>query len=290
MRTILVVAAVSALLAGCGGARSGGGLEVVASTNVYGDIAAQLGGSHVHVTSVLSDPNADPHLFEPDTRAGLDISRARVLIQNGAGYDDFMLKIERTAAGSDRTIVTAADVLGVHGHDANPHVWYDLPQVPRVAAAIAGALEAADPPHASAYRAALARFDASMKQLLTEVARDFARLAGKPVAYTEPLPGYLLAVLGLRNLAPAGFTRAIEDGTEPTPAAVAAMDALLGGHAVDVLLYDSQAASPITRRMRDTAVKRGVPVVGITETLPAGLDFQEWQRRQLRALERALAR
>jgi zinc/manganese transport system substrate-binding protein len=288
MRTILVVAGISALTAGCGGARSGGGLEVVASTNVYGDIAAQLGGSHVHVTSLLSDPTADPHLFEPDARTGLDISRSRVVIQNGVGYDDFMLKLEQTASG-DRTIVTAAGVLGVQGHDANPHVWYDLPQVPRIAAAIAGAMEGADPAHASDYRAALARFDAGMKPLLTEVARDFARLAGKPVAYTEPVPGYLLTVLGLRNLAPAGFTRAVEDGTEPTPAAVAAMDALLERHAVDVLIYNRQAVSPITKRMRDTAVRRGVPVVGVTETLPDGLDFQEWQRRQLRELERALA-
>ena len=289
MRTILVLLVCTGALAGCGSSRSGSGLAVVASTNVYGDIAGQLGGSHVHVTSILDDPNADPHLFEPTTRAGLDISRSRVVIQNGAGYDDFMLKLEQTAPG-DRTIVTAADVLGVHGHDANPHVWYDLPRLPRVAAAIAGALEGADPAHASAYRANLAQFDASMKPLLTEVARDFARSGGRAVASTEPVAGYLLSVLGLRDLTPAAFTRAIEDGTEPTPGAVAAMDELIGSRAIDVLVYNDQAVSPITQRMRAAAEQHGIPVVGFSETLPSDTSFQQWQRDQLQALERALAR
>ncbi len=279
-----------ASLAGCGGSgTSSSGLQVVASTNVYGDIAAQIGGSHVHVASILDDPNADPHLFEPGTRNGLAVSRARVVIQNGVGYDDFMLKLEHAAPSDSRIVVTAADVLGVHGHDANPHLWYDLPHVPRIGAAIAAALEKADPAHARAYKAGLAQFDASMQPLLTAVARDFARLAGKPVAYTEPVPGYLLAVLGLRNLAPAAFTRAIEDGTEPTPGAVAAMAALVNGHAIDALLYNSQAVSPITARVRSAAKQEGIPIVGVSETLPPGVDFQQWQRRQLRELERALA-
>jgi zinc/manganese transport system substrate-binding protein len=290
MRTILVSCSCALILGGCGGGSSGAGVQVVASTNVYGDIAEQIGGAHVHVTSILDDPNADPHLFEPGTRNGLAVSRARVVIQNGVGYDDFMLKLEHAAPSDTRMVVTAADVLGVHGHDANPHLWYDLPRMPRVAAAIARALAAADPAHARSYKKGLARFDASMRPLLTEVARDFASLAGRPVAYTEPVPGYLLTAIGLRNLAPAQFTRAIEDGTEPAPRVVAAMDSLVGSHAIDALLYNSQAVSPITTRVRATAAAHDVPIVGVSETLPPGVDFQEWQRRQLRELERALAR
>ena len=152
LRTILVLAGTIPLVAAaCGGgaAPAGSALPVVASTNVYGDIAAQIGGEHVDVTSVLSDPNADPHLFEPGTRNGLAVSNARVLIENGVGYDDFMGKLADAAPSSDRVVVSIGDALDVHGHDANPHLWYDVPRLPAIAIAIAGGLRSADPTHAA---------------------------------------------------------------------------------------------------------------------------------------------
>jgi zinc/manganese transport system substrate-binding protein len=165
-----------------------------------------------------------------------------------------------------------------------------VPALPRIAAAIAATLERADPTHARAYRKGLARFDTSLGPLRREVARIRAQFAGRPVAYTEPVPGYLVAAAGLRNLSPTSFTRAIEDGSEPAPAAVAAMDDLLSGRHVDVLLYNSQAVSPITARIRDAALHANVPVIGVTETLPSGRSFQQWQLQQARALAAALAR
>src|SRR3954471_22739666 len=200
MRTILVVGLMLAA-AGCGGGSRGSTLDVVASTNVYGDIAAQIGGSHVHVTSVLDNPNADPHLFEPGTRNGLAVAEAGLTIQNGAGYDDFMGKLEAASPNKSRIVVTIADVLDVHGRGANPHLWYDVPRLPRIAGAIAAGLEQADPTHADAYRAGLARFTTSLGPLDQVVRRIRRRYAGHPVAYTEPVPGYLLAAAGLRNLA-----------------------------------------------------------------------------------------
>jgi len=294
MRTILVLAVMTIplLAAACGSGTSPAGspLPVVASTNVYGDIAGQIGGAHVDVTSVLSDPNADPHLFEPGTRNGLAVSKARVLIENGVGYDDFMGKLANAAPSSDRVVVSIGDALGVDGHDANPHLWYDLPMLPKIAAAIAEGLRTADPTHADAYSAGLRRFTASLAPLQREARAIRARFAGRAVAYTEPIPGYLLDALGLRNLAPAGFTRAIENGSEPSPQAVAGMDELIRTHKVAALLYNSQAVSPITARVRSESEAAEIPVVGVTETLPAGLDFQTWQLRQMRELERALAR
>src|SRR6266566_17530 len=121
MRTILVITLMLLLTAcGSGAGSTGGGLDVVAAENVYGNIAAQIGGRHVSVTSVLTDPNADPHLFEPGTANGLAVARARVVIQNGLGYDAFMSRLERSAPSSSRTVVTISDVLGIHGHDVNP--------------------------------------------------------------------------------------------------------------------------------------------------------------------------
>jgi zinc/manganese transport system substrate-binding protein len=178
----------------------------------------------------------------------------------------------------------------VHGRDANPHLWYDVPRLPQIAGAIAAGLEEADPKHADAYRAGLGRFIKRLGPLDDAVRRIRTRYAGRPVAYTEPVPGYLLAALGLRNLAPSAFTRAIQNGSEPPAEAVAAMNALIADHRVDVLLYNSQAESPITARVRAAAQQAGIPVVGVTETLPPNLTFQQWQLAQVRSLQRALAR
>jgi len=253
-------------------------------------MVSQIGGAHVAVTSILSDPNADPHLYEPGTSNGLAVAKAKLVVQNGAGYDAFMSKLESAAPSSSRIVVTIADVLGVHGKDANPHLWYDVPRLGTIARAIAAGLERADPANAAAYRAGLARFDRSLTPLRREVAKIRARFAGRPVAYTEPVPGYLLAAAGLRNLAPDAFTRAIEDGTDPSPQAVAAMNALVRGRKIRVLLYNTQAVSPLTKQLRGAAAAKGIPVVGVSETLPPGETFQQWQLAQARALYTALSR
>lgn len=293
LRIVLVVVlgtcGVSTVLTGCGGGRaSGGGLDVVASTNVYGDIARQIGGPRVHVTSILSNPDADPHLFEPGTSNGLAVATADVVIQNGAGYDAFMTKLVNASPSSKRRVVTMADVLGINGHDANPHFWYDVPRLPTIAHAIADAFTQADPAHASAYARGEQRFVARLAPLDREVERIRSTHGGAPVAYTEPVPGYLVTAAGLSNLAPEGFTRSIEDGAEPSPQAVSEMNDLVAHRRVRLLLYNSQATSPITSRIRAAAEAARVPVVGVTETLPARLAFQQWQLGQARAIARAL--
>jgi zinc/manganese transport system substrate-binding protein len=289
MRTVIVIASTALLLSACGGSSSGK-LDVVAAENVYGNIAQQIGGPHVSVTSILTNPNADPHLFEPSTATGLAVAKAKVVLENGLGYDAFMTRLENASTSSSRNVVTMADVLGIHGKDANPHLWYDVPQLDKIAAAITAPLEQADPHHAAAYRAGLARFERSLAPLRQEVASIRSRFHGAPVAYTEPVPGYLVAAAGLRNLAPDSFTRAIEEGTEPSPSDVATMDELISQHRIRVLLYNSQAVSPITAQLRDAAQKAGIAVVPVTETLPAHLSFQQWQLSQARALAAALAR
>jgi zinc/manganese transport system substrate-binding protein len=164
-----------------------------------------------------------------------------------------------------------------------------VPALGRIAGAVAGALEFADPKHRSAYRAGLARFDASLAPLRREVAHIRKAFGGGRIAYTEPVPGYLTGAAGLRNLAPSSFTRAIEQGTEPPPEAVAAMNALMVRGRIKVLLYNSQAVSPITSRVRAAAARAHIPVVGVTETLPPRRSFQQWQLAQARQLAAALA-
>jgi zinc/manganese transport system substrate-binding protein len=265
-------------------------LNVVAAESVYGNIVAQIGGTHVAVTSILDDPNADPHLYEPGTSNALAVAKAKVVIQNGLGYDAFMSRLESASPNSHRNVITISDVLRIDGKNANPHLWYDVPALNQIAAAIAHGLERADPTNAAQYRRGLARFEASLAPLRDEVAALKKSFAGAPVAYTEPVPGYLLTAAGIRNVAPDSFTKAIEDGSEPSPAAVAQMTELASGHKIRVLLYNSQTVSPITSRIRSAAQKAGIPIVGVTETLPPGQTFQQWQLGQAKALYAALAR
>jgi zinc/manganese transport system substrate-binding protein len=288
MRIVIVL--VVFVVAGCGSSSADGRLGVVAAENVYGNIAAQIGGAHVSVTSILTSPTADPHLFEPGTSSGLAVAGAKVVLQNGLGYDAFMTHLESASPSKSRVVVTMADVLGIHGKDANPHLWYDVPRLDRIAGAIAAAFAHADPPHAAAYRRGLHRFESSLAPLRREVASIRHRFRGAPVAYTEPVPGYLVAAAGLRNLAPASFTRLIEEGTEPPPAGVATMSALVARHRIRVLLYNAQTVSPITSQLRGAALKAGIPIVPVRETLPPHLSFQQWQLEQARALAAALAR
>ena len=286
--TRIVLICLVATLVGCGGKTKSSTLPVVASTNVYGDIARQIGGSHVSVTSVLSDPNADPHLFEPGTANGLAVSQARVVIQNGLDYDSFMSRLERSAPSDNRTVVTISDVLGIHGQDANPHLWYDVPALPKIAAAIEQALAKADPAHSSGYQSGLRSFVASLAPLQATLAKIRATHAGAPVAYTEPVPGYLIEAAGLRDLSLSSFTHPIEEGSEPSASAVSAMTSLATQHRIKVLFYNNQAVSPVTKRINAAAKAAGVPVVGVAETVPAGLTFQAWQSNQARVLLQAL--
>jgi len=289
MRTVLVL---TAFLAGCGSSApsTSGRVNVVAAENVYGNIASQIGGPHVSVTSLLTSPNADPHLFEPGTSSALAVSGAKVVLQNGLGYDAFMTRLENSSPSKSRSVVTMADVLGVHGKAGNPHLWYDVPRLDGIAGAISGAFVRADPSHAVAYRRGLKRFERSLAPLRGEVAAIRTRFHGTPLAYTEPVPGYLVAAAGLRNLAPDSFTRPIEQGVEPSPSAVAAMNDLVAKRRIRLLLYNAQAVSPITAQLRNAAQKAGIPVVAMRETLPANLSFQQWQLAQARALAAALTK
>ena len=168
----LLVGTVS--LAACSGAAAGsvvsGRVPVVAAENFYGDIVAQLGGPYVSVTSILSDPNADPHLFEPGTANAAAVADARLVVDNGLGYDAFMDRLLAAAPNSKRTVVTIAKVFGFAGGGVNPHLWYDAPRIPDMAKAIADALSTVGPAHRGYFAARLAAFDDSLKPLLDAVA------------------------------------------------------------------------------------------------------------------------
>ena len=294
-RRIAALVVLLALIAGATGivvhAKSApkvSGLPVVAAENFWGNIAEQLGGPYVHVTSIITNPNADPHLYESDAQDATDVSAAKVVIVNGVGYDDFMGKLLGTTNNTGRQVITAQQVLDI-ADGGNPHLWYNIPEVPEVASKITAAYIAEDPAHKAAYQHYLATFSQSLLPLLQTINHIRQQYGGTPVAYTEPVPGYLLEDAGLSVKTPEGFAKSIEDGDDPSPADTSTMNALMTSKAIKVLLYNSQTVSPVTQHVESLAKQAGIPVIGVTETLPANETYQSWQANQLRELQNALA-
>ncbi len=288
MRTITIIAsAVAVAMALSPVARAADGkIAVVAAENFYGDIARQIGGDRVEVVSILNNPDQDPHLFETTPGIVRQVSNAQIVIVNGANYDAWMDKLIAAAPRPGRTVITAAALTGAKA-GGNPHLWYAPVTMPAVAKAMAGAFSKADAPHAKDYAARLSATLASLKRIDERVAQVKARHSGDAVAATEPVFGPMAEALGLtvRN---ERFALAMMNDTEPSARDVAAFEDDLKNHKVKVLLYNKQVSEKLTTRLRDIAVAAKVPVVGVTETQPADVSFQDWMLGQLDAVDKAL--
>ena len=265
-------------------------VAVVGTENFYADLLAQIGGARVRATSLLNDPNADPHAFESSPQDAAVVADARLVIVNGLGYDSFMDKLLAASPNPDRIVINVEQLLGM-ADGSNAHVWYDPPTMPRLATAVAAALATIDPVNGPYFDERATSYAASLAPMAAKIAAMRTRFSGVPVAFTEPVAGYLADAIGLRVLTPEGFQKSIEDGTDPAPIDVAGETDLLTNKLVRVLIYNSQVSTPITSQMHDLAVANGIPVVGVAETIPATYgDFQDWQLGQLVQLEQALAK
>ncbi|CAH2798941.1 MAG: Zinc ABC transporter, substrate-binding protein ZnuA [Candidatus Burkholderia crenata] len=265
---------------------STGVVPVVAAENFYGDVVRQLGGNHVQVTSILSNPDEDPHLFEASPKTSRALQNAVLVVYNGADYDPWMDKLLSASKGKGRTTIVAVQLMGKKSGD-NPHLWYDPATMPPVAKAVSQYLVQADPAHKADYDARLAKFLASVKPIDDKVAALKSQYKGVPVTATEPVFGYMSDAIGL-DMRNNSFQLAAMNDTEPSATDIAAFEKDLRERRVHVLIYNSQATETLTKRMLKVAHDSHVPSVSVTETLPAGKTFQTWMTSQLDALSVAL--
>ncbi|MBV8628025.1 MAG: metal ABC transporter solute-binding protein [Paraburkholderia sp.] len=262
-------------------------IQVVAAENFYGDVVHQLGGDRVEVTSILSNPDQDPHLFEASPKTARALQNANLVVYNGADYDPWMEKLLAASKNAKRTVIVAADLTGKKGGD-NPHLWYAPATMPAVARAVNAALVAADPAHKAAYDANLAAFLDSLKPVDAKVTALRTKYANAPVTATEPVFGYMSDAIGL-EMRNQRFQLAAMNDTEASASDIAAFERDLREQRVRVLIYNSQATEALTKRMLKLAQQSHVPTVSVTETQPAGKTFQQWMLSQLDELDRALA-
>jgi zinc/manganese transport system substrate-binding protein len=262
-------------------------IAVVAAENFYGDIVRQIGGDRVAVVSIMSSPDQDPHLFETTPTTVRQIATAQIVVLNGANYDPWMEKLLAATPRSNRTAINVAHLTGRKPGD-NPHLWYDPATMPAVATAIAEALGKADSAHAADYAARLKTTLASLARITQRVEQLKTKHAGSVVTATEPVFGPMAEALGLvmRNQR---FQLAMMNDTEPSARDVAAFERDLKDRRVKVLIYNRQVSEKLTERLRDIAARSKVPVVGVTETMPANTTFQDWLLGELDALDRALS-
>ncbi|ESY54108.1 MULTISPECIES: zinc ABC transporter substrate-binding protein [unclassified Mesorhizobium] len=268
-------------------ARAEDKLTIVAAENFYGDLARQIGGSNVAVTSILANPDDDPHLFETSPSTARTIADAKIVIYNGADYDPWMDKLLSASTAKDRTTIVAADLIGKKSGD-NPHLWYDPATLPAIAKALSADLAKRDPANAAHYEANLKAFQTSLEAIDKEIADVKNTYGGTEVTATEPVFGYMAEALGLKMLN-YDFQVALMNDAEPSATQVAAFENSLKDGSAKILFYNSQVTDEATTRLLDIARQNKVTVIGVTETEPAGQTIQTWFRGQIDAVQKALA-
>ncbi|MDT7575195.1 MAG: zinc/manganese transport system substrate-binding protein [Pseudonocardiales bacterium] len=291
-RAAVVVPLLGAALSGCGSPAAGadGAVAVVASTDVYGNLAASLGGDAVAVTSLLSGAGQDPHSYEASAHDELALSKAAVVVENGGGYDEFVGEL-LAAAGSHPSVLDAVEISGHAAPPAgslNEHVWYDLSSMRRLVTALSRALSSADPSHASTFAANARHLAAGLGALQRIEAQLRSRYGGTGVAITEPVPLYLLDACGLVNRTPPQFSEALEEDTGVGVALLHDTLQLFSDHRVRALVYNAQTSGPETDAVIGAAKDAGIATVPVTETLPEGKGYLAWMHANLTALARAL--
>jgi zinc/manganese transport system substrate-binding protein len=296
---VALVLAALVLLSGCALSLPPGGegtgayvphvVRVVAAEDFWGSIVAQVGGVHAQVVSVIASPNTDPHAYEPTAADARRLADAQVAVYNGAGYDPWMPRL-LAADGGSRTVLDVAALVGV-APGGNPHLWYSPAFVTRFVTTATADLAAADPADRAYFGDRAQRYtQVGLSGYHAAIASIRAQFAGTPVAASESIVVYLCQALGLDLVTPPTLLRAVSEGTDPSAADTATVDAQLRGRTVSAYLENTQNLTPDIQSQVRLARSAGIPLVQVTETLqPTGTTFQAWQTAQLHALGSALA-
>jgi zinc/manganese transport system substrate-binding protein len=265
-------------------------VQVVAAENFWGSIAAQIGGRHVHVVSIITNPNADPHIYEPTAADAREIAQAKVVIENGIGYDPWVARL-LASNGGGQIVLDVGTVTGVPV-GGNPHRWYNPADVQAVISAMVAGFGRADPADRNYFAAQKVRFDrVALQHYNALISGIRARYSGTPVGASESIFAMLASALGLKLITPYSFLKAISEGTEVTAADKLTIDRQIRDHLIKVYVYNSQNVTPDVQAQLAEARAQHIPTATITETLvPPTATYQDWQVKELRGIEAALAK
>ena len=269
---------------------SGQTIEVVAAENFWGSIASQVGGSHVHVTSIIVDPNADPHSYEYTVANARTVADAQYVIYNGAGYDPWINTLLQSNSSSGRKELNIGNFVGKKTGD-NPHMWYNPDYITAVANKIRNDLKSLDARNASAFDASTQTFlTTGLKAYHDTIATIKAKYSGTPVGATESIFSYLARALGLHLVTPYSYLKAVSEGEDISASSEANVEQQISKKQIKILVYNSQNTPNNVQALINKAKADSIPVATITETMtPATASYQEWQTAQLQGIQNALA-
>lgn len=264
-------------------------ISVVAAENFYGDVAEQLGGPYVQVTSILKNPNQDPHLFSASPQTAILLTKADIIIENGAGYDAWMnvLKTKQSHA----IIMNVSHMIFEQPinvpNNLNPHIWYDPKTMPVLAKNLTQQFIRTDPEHRVFYQERLADFLQQADAYQKRIEQMRSKITGILVTATEPVANDLLEALQLPILNQA-FQWAMMNESDLTPKEVMQFEESLSQKQAKCLIYNSQVVSPMVSHFKEMAIQQHIPIVGVTETLPTNEHYYEWMNRTLDEIQKAL--
>jgi zinc/manganese transport system substrate-binding protein len=288
---VLIVLAVSFFAFGHRGTilntTPGGAIKIVAAEDFYGNIAQQLGGDKVSVTSIISNPNVDPHEYESSVQDGIAITDANIVIENGLQYDSWMDKLLSASPKPDRVLIVAGNVAPDLLQE-NPHIWYGIDNISTIAGAIERALVKADPVDAPLFQNNLAAFNASLTPISAKIDDIRAQYGGTAVGLTETIYLYQTEPMRLGVLTPFNFEKAIAEGNDPSAQDVNTANRQIASKQISVFIYNSQTVTPVTTNLQNAARANGIPVVPVTEMMPPGDTYQTWMMDELSVLSAAL--
>ena len=295
LAALAALAGATLLAAGCSSSlaidttAAHGAIIAIGAENEYADVIQQVGGKYVQASAVMSNPNTDPHTFEASASTGRLVNAARLVVQNGLGYDTFMDTIEKAVPDSGRHVIVVQKLLGLPDSTPNPHLWYDPATMPKVADAIAAELAALQPEHAAYFTANAKSFTSSLQTWVNAIETFKQQYPGVPVATTEPVADYLLAALGAANKTPWAFQADVMNGTDPSAQDVAIERSLFTQRQVKAFVYNQQVTDSLTESFISLARANHIPVVGVYETMPEpGYRYQSWMLAEVRALRNAV--
>ncbi len=271
------------------GATGSGVVQVVAAENFWGSIASQIGGAHTRVVSIITNPETDPHSYEPTAQDARTLASAQVVIENGIGYDPWVPKL-LAADQSHPTVLDVGRLLGV-ATGGNPHRWYNPADVQTVIHQITTDLQSIDPAQSSYFAARETNFNTvALRPYQAAIDAIKAKYGGTPVGASESIFAMLAPALGLRLITPSSFLKAISEGTDVSAADKQAIDQQIKDHAIKIYVYNSQNVTPDVQAQLTEVKAAHIPYATITETLaPANATYQAWQTRQLLGIQAALA-
>jgi zinc/manganese transport system substrate-binding protein len=293
MRTILIsVVLASALTLGAcssGNSSAHGRVQVVAAEDMWGSIASRIAGKNASVVSIVRNPDADPHDYEPTSQDARTFAGASLVIENGIGYDPWAQQLLDANSGSGRKVLDVGRLLGIP-NGGNPHQWYSQASVEQVIEQVAKDLETIDPSHRAVYERNRQTYQSKgLAEYAALIDQIKSRFSGTPIGASESIVSPWAQTLGLKMMTPTGFLTAISEGTEPTANDKATVDAQIRDRDIKVFVFNSQNSTPDVQRLVGAARRERIPVVTVTETLtPENATFEAWQVRELRALLAAL--